>query len=285
MSIIETQNLCYTYDDGTKALHDVCIKIASGKTTAILGGNGAGKSTLFLNMNAVLTPTTGKVLYEGQEVNYNRKNILEMRKNIGLVFQDPDDQLFSASVRSDISFGVSNIGLPRDEISARVEEAMKQTGVDGFADKPVHALSFGQKKRVAIAGVLVMKPKVIILDEPTAGLDPNGVSELMHLLLKIKNENGVAIVIATHDIDLIPIYCDYAYILNSGKVTLEGTPEGLFAQPDLLRQNNLRLTRIAHLMEILRSKDNIEFENNATTISQARIELLKVIKGDVTFEN
>ena len=285
MNIIETQNLCYKYDDGTHALNDVCVKIESGKTTAILGGNGAGKSTLFLNMNAVFKPTTGKVLYEGKEVNYNRKNILEMRKNIGLVFQDPDDQLFSASVKSDISFGVSNIGLPHEEIIARVEEAMRQTGTDVFADKPVHALSFGQKKRVAIAGVLVMKPKVIILDEPTAGLDPNGVSELMHLLLKIKNENGVAIVIATHDIDLIPIYCDYAYILNKGNVTLEGTPESLFEQPDLLRQNNLRLTRIAHLMEILRDKDNIEFENNATTISQARTELLKVIKGEYYFEN
>jgi len=281
MSIIETQNLCYKYEDGTAALQDVCIKIEKGKTTAILGGNGAGKSTLFLNMNGVLKPTAGKVLFEGKEVKYDRKSILAMRKSIGLVFQDPDDQLFSANVRSDISFGISNIGLSKSEISERVNLAMEQTGTDVFADKPVHALSFGQKKRVAIAGVLVMNPKIIILDEPTAGLDPNGVSELMHLLLKIKEEQEVAIVIATHDIDLIPIYCDYAYILNGGSVTLEGTPQSLFEKPDILRQNNLRLTRIAHLMEILRREDNIKFENNATTISQARAELLKVIKGDL----
>lgn len=281
MNMIETQNLCYTYDDGTTALLNVNIKIESGKTTAILGGNGAGKSTFFLNLNGVLTPDSGKVLFQGKEVEYNRKSIMEMRRNIGLVFQDPDDQLFSANVKSDISFGVSNMGLSQKEIKIKVEEAMKQTGTDILADKPVHALSFGQKKRVAIAGVLVMNPKVIILDEPTAGLDPSGVSELMHLLQKIRQENGVSIVIATHDIDLIPIYCDYAYVLNGGRVAIEGTPKGLFEKPELLRQNNLRLTRIAHLMEILQRKDHIEFEHNATTISQARAELLKVIKGEL----
>lgn len=279
MSILETQGLCYTYEDGTKALEDISINIKRGKTTAILGNNGAGKSTLFGTMNGILTPTAGKVFFEGVQVQYNKKGIKELRKSIGMVFQDPDDQLFCANVRSDISFGAINLGLPMQEVKIRVDAAMRQTGTDTLQDKPVHALSFGQKKRVAIAGVLVMQPKVIILDEPTAGLDPSGVSELMQLLLDIKEKNGASIVIATHDIELVPIYCDYAYVLNNGRVTLEGTPEALFEKPDLLRQNNLRLTRIAHLMEILKNKDNIAFENNAITISQARTELLKVIKG------
>ena len=177
---IEARDLTYDYEDGTPALAGVCFRAEAGKVTGILGGNGAGKSTLFLNLNGVLTPKGGTVLSGGEPVRYDRKGILELRRKVGIVFQDPDDQLFSADVYRDISFGAVNLGLPAEEVRRRVDWAMERTGVAGLRDKPTHALSYGQKKRVAIAGVLVMEPEVMILDEPTAGLDPQGVSDVMH---------------------------------------------------------------------------------------------------------
>ena len=179
---IETRELCYTYEDGTAALDHVSLKAERGRITGILGANGAGKSTLFLNLNGVLTPQSGEVLLDGAPVRRDRKGLAELRRRVGIVFQDPDDQLFSADVYRDISFGAVNLGLPEAEVRRRVEAAMERTGVAHLRDKPTHALSFGQKKRAAIAGVLVMEPEVLILDEPTAGLDPQGVSGLLALL-------------------------------------------------------------------------------------------------------
>ena len=174
MNIIEVRNLCYAYEDDAPALDNVSLNIAAGKTTAVLGGNGAGKSTLFLNLNGVLTPKSGKVFFEGTEVRYSKKELPELRRKIVIVFQDPDDQLFSASVTKDISFGLMKFGLTREEIQERVDRVVRQTGIEHIVGKPTHALSFGQKKRVAIAGILVMQPSVIILDEPTADSDPQG---------------------------------------------------------------------------------------------------------------
>ena len=249
---IEAKDLYYTYEDGTVALDRISLRAEQGKITGILGANGAGKSTLFLNLNGVLTPKEGTVTVNGQPAAYDRKGIREIRRQVGIVFQDPDDQLFSADVYRDISFGGVNLGLPEEEVRRRVEAAMERTGVSALRDKPTHALSFGQKKRVAIAGVLVMEPSVMILDEPTAGLDPQGVSDIMHLLTELRDGLGMTILIATHDMDIVPLYCDYAYLLSGGRVILEGAPEALFAQPEELRRHHLRLPRIAHLMEILR---------------------------------
>ncbi|MEG2138233.1 MAG: ATP-binding cassette domain-containing protein, partial [Oscillospiraceae bacterium] len=141
-------------------------------------------------------------------------------------------------------------------------------------EKPTHALSFGQKKRVAIAGILVMEPEVMILDEPTAGLDPQGVSDIMKLLTELQERLGMTILLATHDMDIVPLYCDYAYLMNGGRMVLEGTPAELFAQPDILRENHLRLPRIAHLMEILRKQDGLSVDPSAATIGAARREIL-----------
>lgn len=270
MNIIEVRNLCFSYGDGVPALDNVSLDIARGKTTAVLGGNGAGKSTLFLNLNGVLTPKSGKVYFEGSEIKYNKKDLLEIRRKVGIVFQDPDDQLFSASVTKDISFGLMKLGVEGEEIQARVDRVVGQTGIGHIIGKPTHALSFGQKKRVAIAGVLVMEPSVIILDEPTAGLDPLGVSEILNLLQDIKESTGITIVISTHDIDLVPLYCDEAVVLDKGAVVFSGTPERLFAEPELLRAHNLRLPRINHLMNILSHKDHLAVDTTASTISQAR---------------
>lgn len=275
---IETRDLEYRYEDGTKALDGVNFCAEAGKITGILGANGAGKSTLFLNLNGVLTPASGQVLLNGEVVRYNRQGIAQLRKEVGIVFQDPDNQLFSADVYRDISFGPVNLGLSTQEVRRRVEWAMEQTGVTQLRDKPTHALSYGQKKRVAIAGVLAMEPKVIILDEPTAGLDPQGVSSVMHLLSDIRDRMGISIVIATHDMDIVPLYCDYAYLLSEGKVQAQGTPEELFARPEILRGNHLRLPRIAHLMEILREEDGLSTQAGIATIAQARKEIKNMLQ-------
>ena len=274
---IETKNLCYTYEDGTVALDHISLEARRGQITGILGANGAGKSTLFLNLNGVLTPREGTVTVNGRRAVYDRRGIREIRRQVGIVFQDPDDQLFSADVYRDISFGGVNLGLPEAEVRRRVESAMARTGVAGLRDRPTHALSFGQKKRVAIAGVLVMEPQVMILDEPTAGLDPQGVSDIMRLLAQLRDGLGMSIVIATHDMDIVPLYCDRAYLLSGGRAVLEGTPEEIFARPEVLRAHHLRLPRIAHLMEILRDRDGLDADRSAATIGAARREILRLL--------
>lgn len=277
VTIIETKNLCYSYDGEEPALSNITIGIPKGKITAIMGGNGAGKSTFFLNLNGVLTPDSGKVIFDGNPVIYNKKGIREMRKRVGIVFQDPNDQLFSSSVRKDISFGAINLGLSEEEVTKRVDRAIAKVGIKDLESRPTHALSYGQKKRVAIAGVLVMEPEVIILDEPTAGLDPSGVSEIMALLLEIKRTTGISIVIATHDIDIVPLYCEHAFVFDKGRVIIEGTPKEIFSKADILRKHSLRLPRIAHLMEILKDKDKLNVDENASTISAARASIKKIL--------
>ncbi len=263
---IETRELCYTYEDGTAALDHVSLRAERGRITGILGANGAGKSTLFLNLNGVLTPQSGEVLLDGAPVRRDRKGLAELRRRVGIVYRD-------------ISFGAVNLGLPEAEVRRRVEAAMERTGVAHLRDKPTHALSFGQKKRAAIAGVLVMKPEVLILDEPTAGLDPQGVSGLLALLEQLRDGLNMAILLATHDMDLVPLCCDDAYLLGGGRVLAAGTPEELFRQPGLLRENHLRLPRIAHLMDILHDKDGLD-AGPAATIGAARREILRLLKEE-----
>ena len=277
---IEVKDLTYAYPDGTPALQGVSFGAEQGEVTGILGSNGAGKSTLFLNLNGVLTPQGGQVLLDGEPVSYARRNLPDLRRRVGLVFQDPDDQLCSADVYRDISFGAVNLGLPETEVRRRVEDAMTRTGVSALRDKPTHALSYGQKKRVAIAGVLVMEPSVMILDEPTAGLDPQGVSDIMTLLRDIRKSLGVTIILATHDMDIVPLYCDRVYLLSGGRMAAQGTPEEVFRRPELLRENHLRLPRIAHLMEILRDRDGVDVNRGAATISAARQEILRLLDGE-----
>lgn len=273
-NILEAKDLHYTYADGTLALKGVNLAIKRGQTTAILGSNGAGKSTLSLAFNGILKPSSGLILFNGKPLDYSQKRLKELRKSVGIVFQDPDNQLFSASVYQDISFGVVNMKLPEAEARKRVDAAMTRTGISHLKDKPTHCLSFGQKKRVAIAGVLAMEPEVLVLDEPTAGLDPLGVSEIMKLLKETQRELGISVVISTHDIDIVPLYCDCAYVMNEGKIILEGTPKEVFSEKEAIRSVHLRLPRIGHLMEILKIKDDFEFREWAATISEAR----KVLK-------
>lgn len=274
--IMETKQLCFNYPDGTPALKDLSIQIQKGKTTGILGGNGAGKSTLFLNLNGILRPTSGQVYHKNLPISYSSKSLNQLRQSVGIVFQDPDTQLFSASVYQDVSFGVVNLGIPESEAHLRTENALKRTGTYELRQKPTHSLSYGQKKRVALAGIIAMEPEVLILDEPTAGLDPQGVSEIMQLIRELQQDLGIAILIATHDMDLVPMYCDYIYLLNQGEIVGCGSPDEIFNQPSLLRQIHLRLPRIGHLMELLKTKDGFPIKDLPVSISHARKELSRI---------
>lgn len=244
--VIETRELTYTYPDGTRALRGVNLKLAAGQKVAVLGSNGAGKSTLFLHLNGILRPQGGSVLFQGREINYHQRDLLKLRQNVGIVFQDPDSQLFSASVLQDVSFGPVNLGLPRDTAIAAAKEAMSQTGVSNLQNRPTHFLSFGQKKRVSIAGVLAMEPAVIIFDEPTAGLDPGMAVKVMDLLDGLSRQ-GKTIIMSTHDVDLAYGWADYTYLLQDGEIIGEGEPQNVFMHPDWLERCHLKLPMLLEL--------------------------------------
>ena len=275
MKVIETKDITYEYPDGTKALETVNFIAEEGKIVALLGPNGAGKSTLFLHFNGILRPSSGTVVIDGENVNYNKKELMKIRQKVGIVFQNPDDQLFAPTVVEDVAFGPMNMGLPKDEVESRVKEALFRVGMEGFEKKPPHHLSGGQKKRVAIAGILAMKPKIMVLDEPTSGLDPKGASQILRLLYQLNTE-GMTIVISTHDVDLVPIYASKVYIISEGKIIKQGTASEVFEDVKTIRGANLRLPRIAHLMEILEKEDKLPFDKPyPLTIGGARKRILK----------
>ena len=275
MKVIETKDITYEYPDGTKALEEVNFNVEEGKIVALLGPNGAGKSTLFLHFNGILRPSFGSIIIDGEPVNYNKKDLMRIRQKVGIVFQNPDDQLFAPTVLEDVAFGPMNMGLSKEEVDDRVKEALIRVGMEGFEKKPPHHLSGGQKKRVAIAGILAMKPKIMVLDEPTSGLDPKGASQILRLLYKL-NKEGITIVISTHDVDLVPLYASKVYIISEGKIIKEGTASEVFADVKTIRGANLRLPRIAHLMEILEKEDKLPFDKPyPLTIGGARKRILK----------
>jgi len=275
MNVLETKEVSYKYPDGTPALKDVNFHASKGEIVALLGPNGAGKSTLFLHFNGILRPSSGQIMVEEVPLNYDKKAIMKVRQKVGIVFQNPDDQLFAPTVAEDVAFGPLNIGLDQDEVEKRVTESLDRVGMAGFERKPPHHLSGGQKKRVAIAGILAMRPGIMVLDEPTSGLDPKGASQILHILHQL-NQEGMTIVISTHDVDLVPLYASQVYIISDGHIIKEGTPQDVFGDVETIRNANLRLPRIAHLMEILQKKDELPFDKPyPLTIGEARRKLLK----------
>ena len=273
--IIETDKIVYEYPDGTKALENVDFQVEEGKIVALLGPNGAGKSTLFLHFNGILEPTSGTVKIDGEPIKYDKKELMKVRQKVGIVFQNPDDQLFAPTVMEDVAFGPMNMSLSKEEVDARVKEALEKVGMSGFEKKPPHHLSGGQKKRVAIAGILAMRPKIMVLDEPTSGLDPKGASHILQLLYQL-NKEGMTIVISTHDVDMVPLYASTVYILSKGKIIKEGSPQTVFEDVKTIRDANLRLPRIAHLMEILKKEDKLPLDKPyPLTIGEARRRILK----------
>ena len=237
--IIETQDLKYAYPDRTTAVDGINIKIAEGARVAFVGKNGSGKSTLFLLLNGTLKPGRGQVLFHGSRFRYDSKSLREIRSKVGIVFQNSDDQLFAPTVEQDVAFGPTNLGLTRSEVEDATNHALLYVGLAHNHGKPPHHLSGGEKKRVAIAGVIAMKPEVIILDEPLSNLDPVGADEIMDMLGEL-NHLGKTIIISTHDVDLAYEWSDYVYLLSDGHIVGEGTPNQVFSDHELLMTAGLR---------------------------------------------
>ncbi|MDP4158877.1 MAG: ATP-binding cassette domain-containing protein [Bacillota bacterium] len=266
--MLETRNLVFAYPNGTEILHGVNLTVNKGECVALLGANGCGKTTLFQHFNGLLKPHSGNVLLMDKDLSQWQKN--EVYSHVGMVFQDPNDQLFAASVYEDVSYGPKNLGLSATKIREHVEYALKQCKMWDFRNHSIHQLSYGQKKRVAIAGVLAMHSEIIVLDEPTAGLDPRTAAELMLTLKGLQVNQGLTVILSTHEVDIVPIYCDRAYVMQEGRIVLEGTPAKVFADPIPIRDAYLRLPRIAHLWEILKHKEGIASSSNPLTIKEAR---------------
>ena len=249
-TVLETKNLSFTYDGGKQALKNISIRIPTGCKVAFVGPNGAGKSTLFMHFNGILKPTDGEVEYNSKNISYTKKGLHELRKDVTFVMQNPDDQIFNVIVEDDVAFGPFNLDLPLDEVRKRVEEALGVVGMENERSRPIHHLSFGQRKRVAVASALAMHPKVLIMDEPTAGLDP----EMVHRLYEIADEvsmRGSTVIISTHDVETAYSWADLVIVLVGGEVLAQGTPFEVFSMKDVLDKAGLSVPMIHGLNEFM----------------------------------
>jgi cobalt/nickel transport system ATP-binding protein len=226
--LVEARDVVFAYPDGQTALHGVSFTIHHGESVAIVGGNGAGKSTLLLQLNGVLMPTGGQVRIGDFPI--TRENLAEVRRTVGMIFQEADDQLFMPTVFDDIAFGLNHQGLAADDIEARVMEALETVGATHLRDRPPYRLSGGEKRAVAIAGVLVMQPSILVMDEPSSGLDPAARRRLIKLLAGFDHTK----IIATHDLDLVLELCSRVLVMHRGVIEADGTPDEIFANAELL---------------------------------------------------
>ncbi len=249
MHLIETRNLVYTYPGNVTALHSLNFVASRNARIAVIGSNGAGKSTLFKCFNGIFRPTSGEVLIRGEPV--TNHNIREVRKFVGIVFQNADDQIFSPTVGQDVAFGPTNLGLDEETIHHRVHEALKIVGIEDLAHRVPHHLSGGEKKRVAIAGIIAMEPEVLVLDEPTAGLDPKGVHDLVEFINSLSEKFGMTVIFSTHDVSMVPEVADYIYVMHKGRFVAQGSVEEIFLQPDLLRSVRLDVPVLPKLISSL----------------------------------
>ena len=259
MGIIKAKQLVHEYirrdEEGNvesiqTALDHIDLDVQPGQFIAILGHNGSGKSTLAKHINALLAPTEGSLWVDGKDVT-QEENILPVRKTAGMVFQNPDNQIIASVVEEDVGFGPENIGVPTDEIWQRVEEGLKSVGMLQYRHHSPNKLSGGQKQRVAIAGVMAMEPKCIVLDEPTAMLDPNGRKEVLHAAHELNRKKGVTILLITHYMEEV-VDADYVYVMDKGHVVMQGTPREIFSQVGTLKEHRLDVPQITLLADLLR---------------------------------
>jgi len=233
--VLDVRGLAFAYPDGHQALFGVDLHVHRGERVAMLGPNGAGKTTLVLHLNGILAAGAGAVTVSGLPV--TQANLAEIRRRVGIVFQDPDDQLFMTTVRDDVAFGPGNLGLRGDELDARVLHALAQVGMAAFADRPPHHLSFGQRRRVAVATVLAMNPEILVLDEPSSNLDPASRRELADIIRSL----DVTVLMVTHDLPYALELCERAVILSDGIIAADGPTRDLLADPDLMARHRLEL--------------------------------------------
>ena len=235
--VLAASGLAFSYEADRPVLTGADLALHAGRRVAVLGPNGGGKTTLFRLLVGTLEPGAGQVLLDGEPVRRTRRGLTALRQQVQLVLQDPDDQLFAASVAQDVSFGPVNMGLPADEVARRVDEALRALGIADLADRPTHLLSFGQKKRTAIAGAVAMRPRLLVLDEPTAGLDPAGIEELLDTLAQL-HAGGTTPVLSTHDVDLAYRWADDVAVVAGG-VVRTGPADAVLGDADLRRSARL----------------------------------------------
>lgn len=252
MNILETRAITYEYRGGITALHNVSVAVPRNGCVALLGSNGAGKSTLMKHFNGIITAKSGEVLVDGERV--SKENLRVVRQKIGMVFQNPDDQIFAPTVWEDIAFGPTNLGLSPEEIHERVHQSLQLLEVEHLADRPPHHLSGGEKKRVAIAGILAMNPDILVLDEPTSGLDPVGIRELIELLRRLVQTRKISLMFSTHHVDLVPDLARYVYVMHAGEVIGQGTVEEIFADVSLLSKARLDVPILTRLVTSLQNR-------------------------------
>jgi cobalt/nickel transport system ATP-binding protein len=263
----------FRYPDGTTALSDILLDVMPGEFCGILGSNGSGKTTLLKLLDGMIKDFNGTVLLDGDDI--CRLSPRQIYSKVGLVFQNPDDQLFAHSVYEDVAFGPRNMGLDEEEVRRRIAEALEAVEMADLAAKDIHNLSYGQKKRVCIAGLLAMGHGILLLDEPTAGLDPMGEYRMMELLTRLNRESGVTIIMATHSVDLVPVFLSRLHILSRGRVVRSGTPEEVFSNRDDLAGVKLRLPYIAELIHQLKTDDKFPFKRIPLTVGEARRDILE----------
>lgn len=266
----------FNYPDGTPALAEIRFDVRDGEFCGILGANGSGKTTLLKIIDGLIKEYAGQVLLDGREV--RRLHPREIYRQVGLVFQNPDDQLFASTVAEDVAFGPRNMGMAEDEVTARVAAALAAVELESLGGKNIHHFSYGQKKRACIAGLLAMGHGTLLLDEPTAGLDPMGEYRMMELLVRLNRENGVTIVMATHSVDLVPLFLDRLHILSRGRIVRSGPPEEVFTAPAELENVKLRLPHIAELIHRLKHEDGLPFHRLPLTIGEARREIVEMLQ-------
>lgn len=282
---IKIEHLSYRYEGEDVGAHpvlnDLSMEIEEGSFVAVLGHNGSGKSTLAKLLNMILTPSGGKIFVDGKEItdeNMTDEDVLSLRKSMGMVFQNPDNQLVATIVEDDVAFGPENLGIPSEEIRARVNEVLSDVGMLDYATHEPHRLSGGQKQRIAIAGVLAMLPKCIIFDESTAMLDPIGRKEVMDAILRLNREKGITVIMITHYMEEAAL-ADRILVLHDGNVLLDGTPAEVFEQEALLKSCGLNVPQCTALVHQLR-ESGLSLEGDCVSVEQCADLLVKILKKE-----
>lgn len=275
--LLETRHLSFSYEEEKHALHDVSVSIGMGEKIAVLGANGAGKSTFFLNLNGVRTPDSGEIWFQGQEI--HKKNRRVLQENVGIVFQDADDQIIASTVKAEVAFGPLNMGMSREETKRRTKRAISQMNLEGYEMRPPHYLSGGEKKRVGIADILAMETKIILFDEPTASLDPMSAQMLEEVLNQLE-QAGKTILFSTHDIDFAYRFANRMIVFADGTVIADGQPEEIFQNEHILAGANLKKPVIMEVCEMLEKKGLLK-EGKAGMRSVSEIEQALKLAGEM----
>lgn len=278
--IITVDNLIFEYTDEdtgekNRVLDNVSLNVKEGEFLAVLGHNGSGKSTLAKHFNAILLPTDGKVFVDGIDTS-DESRLFDIRRRVGMVFQNPDNQMVATIVEEDVAFAPENLGVPREEIRERVDNALETVGMTAFKRHAPHMLSGGQKQRVAIAGVLAMQPEILVMDEPTAMLDPNGRAEVIQTIKKLNREMGMTVILITHYMDEA-VQADRVIVVDSGHISMEGTPRDIFPQVDRLVDLGLDTPQSTYLIYML-NKLGLDFNPRVLNDKECAEELIKRLK-------